>query len=62
MFLEVFVILLKIKNNAQVLLPVKKNIIFTVDGGASYTWDGIHLMLEGYRKWVEILKKEKWIR
>jgi len=29
---------------------------------ASYTWDGIHLTLEGYRKWVEVLKKEKLIR
>jgi len=28
---------------------------------ASYTWDGIHLTLEGYRKWVEVLKKEKLI-
>jgi len=29
---------------------------------ASYTWDGIHLTLEGYRKWVEVLKNEKLIR
>lgn len=29
---------------------------------ASYTWDGVHLTLEGYRKWVEVLKKEKLIR
>lgn len=29
---------------------------------ASYTCDGIHLTLEGYRKWVEVLKKEKLIR
>lgn len=29
---------------------------------ASYTWDGVHLTLDGYRKWVEALKKEKLIR
>lgn len=29
---------------------------------AAYTWDGIHLTLEGYRKWVEVLQKEKLTR
>lgn len=29
---------------------------------ASYTWDGVHLSLEGYRTWVSVLRKEKLIR
>lgn len=28
----------------------------------AYTWDGVHLTLEGYEKWVEILRREKLLR
>lgn len=27
-----------------------------------YTWDGVHLTLEGYREWVTLLRKQKLIR
>ncbi len=27
----------------------------------TYTWDGVHLMIEGYRQWVDELKRQKLI-
>lgn len=29
---------------------------------AEYTWDGVHLTLAGYRKWVEVLDKLGYVR